>query len=930
MGFSLFPNRLLPQVWGQSVGLVAVVLVTTVALSWGTVTSITAKKLEESAVAFAKGSGTTFSNNFRQSGMIDALRQLQDFEAIPGLEVLGVVDEQGNIEGAVGSLARDFSRGVSKLPVRTNNDGQEIRHQSVPMLDQLLGKPTHGHVIVWRAIPKSIATEATYWIYLQRNVDDVYRAANSLIVKAMLAVFLGITFIGLLMHRLIRQHVRGIDRIVRFAEVLGTKAAEETTQIIKMTGLRGTQEIKQLANSLQKASTTIIEQQKELVLGREHLQNLLDASVAGVVTFNEAMRIVEFNAAAERIYGYPAAEVLGAHLNMLGAGMQNDIFTPYVKQFLTNQTGLPLGVAFELKSIHRSGETRDIEVVLADLSVEGKTRICASVLDITAKNKWIQQLAVQRDRAEAANKAKSHFLANMSHELRTPMNGIIGMTELALETELTEEQREYMDTVSSCARQLMAVVNDVLDYSKIEAGKVKIDAVDFGFNSLVIDVTRAFQAKAKKKKVALVIESDVAEDAVFVGDPVRVRQVLFNLMDNAFKFTSEGSVTLKIQATYGRDNSAEEANEVSLLFSVIDSGIGIAQSKHQVIFDLFAQADDTTSRRFGGTGLGLALCKKLSNAMDGDVWLESTVGVGTTFYFSLKVELALDGVESNAAGTNLQADIVKATEKFHGKRVLVAEDDEINAAIVLKLLRKMNCEVTRVSDGVEAVELCTRNAFDLVLIDLSMPGLSGIEVTKRLREWERARGEAGVSFDSAFVIALSGSLKVAAREDCLMIGCDDYLMKPFTPTQFFHMLATQNAKDPATRALCVNQKLEVFNSEVGAERLGLDQTTIAELARLFLSQLPQFKQEIMNASVDANEKQLRHWLHSLAGSLLTLGAHRAGHFAKQLEIVVPQLAASDRQHFVRLMLKELTIVEGELSAFVERYADKERPSLLPA
>jgi CheY-like chemotaxis protein len=278
----------------------------------------------------------------------------------------------------------------------------------------------------------------------------------------------------------------------------------------------------------------------------------------------------------------------------------------------------------------------------------------------------------------------------------------------------------------------------------------------------------------------------------------------------------------------------------------------------------------------------------------------------------------------------LQADIGRATEKFHGKRVLVAEDDEINAAIVLKLLRKLNCEVTRVSDGIEAVELCTRNAFDLVLIDLSMPGLSGIEVTKRLREWERARGEAGVSFDSAFVIALSGSLKVAAREDCLMVGCDDYLMKPFTPTQFFHMLATQNEKDPATRALCVNQKLEVFNSEVGAERLGLDQTTIAELARLFLSQLPQFKQEIMNASVDANEKQLRHWLHSLAGSLLTLGAHRAGHFAKQLETVVPQLAASDRQHFVRLMLKELTIVEGELSAFVERYADKERPSLLPA
>jgi PAS domain S-box-containing protein len=930
MGFSLFPNRLLPQVWGQSIGLVTIVLVATVVLSWGTVTRITGQKLEESAVAFAKGSGTTFANHLRQSGMLEALRQLEDFEAIPGLEMLAIIDDEGRIQGAVGTLAKEFVRGSSKIPTRTTTDGQEIRHQNVPMMDQLLGAATHGHVSVWRAIPKASATEKTHWIYLQRNVDDVYRAANLLIAKAMMAVLVGVGLIGMLMHRLIRQHVQGIDRIVDFAKVLGTKDAEASEQAIKMTGLRGTQEIKQLALSLQKASSTIIEQQKELVQGREHVQNLLDASVAGVVTFNEALRVVEFNAAAERIYGYCAADVIGEHLNMLGAGLLNDVFTPYVKQFLVNQSGLPLGVAFELKAIHRSGETRDVEVVLADLSFDGKTRICASVIDITAKNKWIAQLAVQRDRAEAANKAKSHFLANMSHELRTPMNGIIGMTELALETELNDEQREYMDTVASCARQLMAVVNDVLDYSKIEAGKVKIDSVDFGFGSLVSDVTRSFQAKAKKNNVALVVESDVAQDAVFIGDPTRIRQVLFNLMDNAFKFTSEGSVTLKVSASYGRDNSPEEANEVSIVFAVIDSGIGIAESKHQIIFDLFAQADDSTSRRFGGTGLGLALCKKLSNAMEGDVWLESTVGVGTTFYFSTKVEIAQEGSENSAAGTNLQADIVKAAEKFQGKRVLVAEDDPVNAAIVLKLLRKLNCDVTHVADGIEAVELCTRTAFDLVLIDLAMPGLSGIEVTRRLREWERARAEAGISLDSAYVIALSCSLRVAAREDCLMVGCDDYLLKPFTPTQFFHMLAAQVDKDPATRALGVNQKLEIFNSEVGAERLGLDLTTIAELARLFLSQLPQFKQEIMNASVDANEKQLRHWLHSLTGSLLTLGAHRAGHFAKQLESVAAQLTASDRQHFVRLMLKELTIVEGELSLFVARYADKERPSLLPA
>jgi CheY-like chemotaxis protein/anti-sigma regulatory factor (Ser/Thr protein kinase) len=387
--------------------------------------------------------------------------------------------------------------------------------------------------------------------------------------------------------------------------------------------------------------------------------------------------------------------------------------------------------------------------------------------------------------------------------------------------------------------------------------------------------------------------------------------VLFNLLDNAFKFTSKGLVELKVSVEIAESDS----QETYLLFEVKDSGIGIAPEKHKKVFELFAQADDSTSRQFGGTGLGLSLCKSLAAAMEGDVWLDSTEGVGTTFFFSATVARYLVDDGSENGSTDSVSNLVLATELYAGKRVLIADDDKINLAILTRLVQRLGAEATVAVDGIEAVELATRQEFDLLLIDIAMPGLSGLEVTKRVREWERARLESGISTVATQIVAISGSLKVAGREDCIMAGVDDYLIKPFSSEHFFKLLAHPQVRISKDRFVFSNPKLEVFNAEVGAERLGLDLKTVGDLAVIFLSQLPQFRRELLNAVSSSDVKSSAHWLHSLAGSLMTLGAHRAGHFSRQLELAVSQVAFSELPPVFLQLMDELDSVEEAVRRF---------------
>jgi PAS domain S-box-containing protein len=909
---SLFPNRLLPQLWGQSIGLVSVVLLVIGIVSVNGLSEKAKRKVDEGAIAFVKGVATAVNRTHQREGLSQAMSQLPEFDTLTGLSVLAIYDSNGKVLGATGSKAQSVMSGTYVIPTRPVSLESTVSHHVLSLGEQLFSANAEATVVMWERLPNRDDESKPLWLLLERNVTDIYQTLNSTVVVALSAMLFGVVIIGLLMHRLVRRHVAGIERVVSFSELIGTPEAESAVVVLDEDKSHDSDEIRRLSNSLKSASTLLLSQRTELEQSKEHLQLLLNASITGVVTFNKNLRVTDFNQAAERIFGWSMQDVVGAHLNLLSAPNLNQSFEPYFKQFAQDQTGLPMGVPFELKATHMSGEVIDTEIVLHSIPRNGEVRICASVLDITAKKSWMNQLSVQRDRAEAANKAKSLFFANMSHELRTPMNGIIGMTELALETNLDNDQREYLETVRGCAKQLMAVVNDVLDYSKIDAGKVKIEAIEFSLSSLIEDSKRAFSAIAQKKKLEFDVQIEPDFEDKLVGDPTRLKQVLFNLLDNAFKFTSNGLVRL----TASVEIAEQDSQETYLLFEVKDSGIGIAPAKHKKVFELFAQADDSTSRQFGGTGLGLSLCKSLAAAMEGDVWLDSAEGVGTTFFFSATVARQLNDESAGVGDADKVSNLTLATELYSGKRVLIADDDAINRSILSRLVLRLGADATVAVDGVEAVELATRQEFDLLLIDIAMPGLSGLEVTKRVREWERARIESGISTVATQIVAISGSLKVAGREDCIMAGVDDYLIKPFSSEHFFKLLANPQVRISKDRFVFSNPKLEVFNADVGAERLGLDLKTVGDLAVIFLSQLPQFRRELLNAVSNNDVKSSAHWLHSLAGSLMTLGAHRAGHFARQLELAVAQVAIIELSSVFLQLMDELDAVEEAVKQFI--------------
>ncbi len=480
---------------------------------------------------------------------------------------------------------------------------------------------------------------------------------------------------------------------------------------------------------------------------------------------DENWSMLLINDAVEELTGWPAQDFLEGRQHFAALIHRHDQERVNASVETAVAADAPYSIEYRVHT-REAGERWVSERGRAVRDARGAAQwIDGVILDITEPKRLQRQLEEAKERAESAAAAKSAFLANMSHEIRTPMNAILGFTELLLDTTLTDSQRRHLTTVRGSARSLLSLLNDILDTAKLDKGAMELEVVDFSLRTVCEQALDSLRLLAQRKNLALHLDYPGAEPRFFKGDPLRVQQVLLNLVGNAIKFTERGVVTLRMR---------QEGGQIHL--AVIDTGIGIAADRLDRIFDAFAQADASTTRRFGGTGLGTTISRQLVERMGGRITVESEVDQGSTFH----VWLPLPAGDAARA----ESDATEAAVTLPPLRLLVADDVAQNGELLQIILGREGHQVTLASDGLQALKAFSDERFDAVLMDVHMPGLDGLGATRRIRNFEHAQGRGHTP-----VVALTASVLEEDRQAALAAGMDGFAVKPLDPARLFAEIA---------------------------------------------------------------------------------------------------------------------------------------------
>ena len=616
--------------------------------------------------------------------------------------------------------------------------------------------------------------------------------------------------------------------------------------------------------------------------GHSRLQATLETAVDGIITIDCRGLIQDFNKSAERLFGWKAEEVIGRNIKMLMPEPYQSAHDGYLENYMTSGQPKIIGIGREVTGLRKDGSHMPMRLAVGRVELPGQLLFVGFVSDISDRIALEASLREAAERAEQAAAAKSTFLANMSHEIRTPMNSIIGFTELLLQTDLAPTQRAHLDTIRQASRSLLRLLNDILDTTKMEKGRLELECTDFSLKALAMQIESSMRLAATEKGLQLLTRYPDDMPVHFRGDPLRVLQILTNLVGNAIKFTAQGSVEVVF---------AYDAAGVHL--QVRDTGIGMTQQEIDSIFSPFTQADASISRRFGGTGLGTTIARQLVELMGGKIDVESTPGLGSTFHVHLPLP---EGKAPEAEGD--RRDICALPPL----NILIADDVAQNLQLLALTLERQGHHVTHANDGSEALAqyVKAQGAFDVVLMDVHMPGVDGLQATRLIRQHERTQG-----IPTTPVIALTASVMEADREAARRAGMDGFALKPLDPPALFNEIARvtegqSRAAVPARRP--TTDAVPNVDWDAGVTLWG-NREQLATALSAFLAKVEQQYPLPQALAGDSDRETLRfsaHGLRGAAGNLaLPIVARLAGEIEDQLragrsESVLPKVQALQR------------------------------------
>ena len=618
-----------------------------------------------------------------------------------------------------------------------------------------------------------------------------------------------------------------------------------------------------------------------LAASEEKFYALMSMASDAIILADESDSISYWNHAAEKIFGYGQKEAIGKNFFYLMAPPSSR--DEYKKHFSLYENSS----CIELSAIKKDGESFDAEFSFSIIQFKQKWHTVFIIRDISARKKAELELKRSKEEAEKANSYKSQFLANMSHEIRTPMTSIMGMTELARKTKLSDEQSEYLEIINQSSRHLLSIIDDILDLARIEANKVAIKNEAFNLKSLVTNTLEMFLTKASEKKIMLTSNINPKIPEILEGDYVRIQQVLINLLGNALKFTEHGEIELNVKPV------AYNAKTVKICFEVSDSGIGISKEKQKELFKPFSQLDMTDTKKFGGTGLGLVISKRLIELMKGMLCFDSIERLGSKFWFV--IDLVIDSKNTE----KLKNDFKSASSEDQSKEfrvpanysVLLVEDNLFNQKLIFSYLQKCGInDIVCVTDGRKCADIFLKRNFSVILMDCQMPIMDGYTSSKLIREYETAHKRPKTP-----IIALTADAMPGTREKCMEYGMDDYLTKPID----FELLSNQLKKlagaDKSGRCTAEENKATIngikddfFNDKMLIELQKLQlpgkADIICELLKMYLKDTPSKFEILKNALAEHDFETIKQIAHNLKSSSANVGGAKLSSLMKSLEL----------------------------------------------